>query len=155
MSGNLIRADSCISWIGLNFLLEEKGNLKNIAAYGAAVLLLVVTAAGCGSNKKIAAHVNNDVISEDEFFERVQNVDAQQLANSVQQRGPGRAGEYAMQNLISEKLFLQVAAEKKALPSDADVNRYMTLAKKYQQYPSVTLVPPNPFRTDNAWHHDT
>lgn len=110
------------------------------SAAGIVVLLLAVgVLAGCGG-KKIAARVNSDTITEEEFLNRTQEVDAGSLYNSVQRGGPATAGEYAMFSLIREKLILQLATEKKALPTEEQINNYLNFAKKYAR--------PNPFMTD-------
>lgn len=109
--------------------------------------------AGCGG-KKVAARVNKDNITEDEFYQRVKDVDVAQLAPALQGQGPSRAGEYAMQNLIYEKLMLQFADTKKVTVSDADVNAYVEFAKKYPQDPMVTWIAPDPFRTEDDWKRD-
>lgn len=141
----------------INF--EEKVNLKRFAAWGAILLLAAVVSAGCGgSSAKIAARVNKDTITEAEFFERVQYVNAANLAPALQGRALPTAGEYAMQTLIGEKLLMQIASEKKAVPSDSDITSYVTLAKKYMQqnpqFSQITLIPPDPFRTDADWRRD-
>ena len=59
-----------------------------------------------------------------------------------------------MQALVFEKLLVQLAKEKNALPSDADINNYIPFAKKYQQNPQLTLLSPDPSRTDTTWRHD-
>lgn len=115
--------------------------MKRSAVGIAALLLAVGVLAGCGG-KKIAARVNSDTITEEEFLNRTQEVDAISLYNSVQRGGPATAGEYAMFSLIREKLILQLAAEKKALPTEEQINGYLNFAKKYARH--------NPFSSDAA-----
>lgn len=129
--------------------------MKRIRALEAAGLFLgcMVALAGCGGGgKKIAARVNKDTITEEEFTSRVQQVDALSLGNSAQQGGPARAGDYALQSMITERLIMQLAADKKALPTDAQVTAYVEFAKKYPNIPGS--MPRNPFRSDEEMRRE-
>jgi parvulin-like peptidyl-prolyl isomerase len=129
----------------LGFFID--GGSKNLkkcipCSIGVAILLFSVSVlSGCGG-KKVAVRVNSDSITEEEFLNRTQDVDAVSLYNSVQHRGPATAGEYAMVSLIREKLVLQLAAEKKALPTEDQINRFLHFAKKYTQQ--------NPFTSEET-----
>jgi parvulin-like peptidyl-prolyl isomerase len=112
---------------------------------------------GCGGAKKIVAHVNQDSITEDEYNERAANVNLANLAASYQVRGPIKAGEFAIMNLVLDKLVLQLGAEKKIIPTDAQINAYVAFAKKNVQHPqfaALTVMPADPFRTDAEWRRD-
>jgi parvulin-like peptidyl-prolyl isomerase len=112
---------------------------------------------GCGGAKKIVAHVNQDAITEEEFTDRAINVNLANLASSYQVRGPIKAGEFAIMNLVLDKLLLQLGAEKKIIPTDAQVNAYVAFAKKNIQHPqfaALTVMPADPFRTDADWRRD-
>lgn len=114
---------------------------------------------GCSNNpaKKVAVRINKDTVTEDEFLERVQGVSIADLAPSYQQRGPAKAGEYAMFQTILEKLLEQLAAEKGVKPTDAQINDYVAYAKKSFANPNgaaLTLMQQNPFRSDADWKRD-
>src|SRR5262245_22871063 len=124
-----------------NFILKRIGFFYiviNIAA--------VLTGCG-GSGKKVIAKVNSELITEDQFIARVQRVNAAQLMPALETRGrlPGRAGEFALQSMIAEKLVAQYASQKHATPTDAQITAYIAFAKKYSN-PGLTLVPQDPFR---------
>jgi hypothetical protein len=94
--------------------------------------------------------VNGDKITEAEYFDRVQGVTATELQNALNPQLPpssGRAGEYAMHNLILEKLIDQVAVEKKLVPTEAEVNAYVAFSKKYRD----RFMPPDPHRDEAGW----
>ena len=71
----------------------------------AAAALVCIT--GCGGGKKIVAHIGSETILEDEFLDRVQQVNVANLSSSYQARGPVKAGEFAMSTLIYEKILFQ------------------------------------------------
>lgn len=127
--------------------------MKRFRAFSVAMLFVIPLAAGCGRGEKIAARVNGDTITEEEFLTRVQNINAANLAPALQGRGPARAGELAMMRLIEEKLIFQLATEKKAMPTPEQINHYVAFAKKYN-HPAVTLMPGDPFRTEEDWQRD-
>ena len=59
------------------------------AVIAAAFALLAAGIKGCGgATKKVAARVNKDIITEDEFYERVKRVDAVQLSPALDPQGP-------------------------------------------------------------------
>ena len=125
--------------------------MKQVGFIGAAVLAAVLLS-GCsgGGGSKTVATVNGDKITEAEYFERVQGVTATELQNSLNPQLPpsaGRAGEYAMHNLILEKLIDQVAVQRKLVPTDAEVNAYVAFAKKYRD----RFMPPDPHRDEAGW----
>jgi len=131
--------------------------LKRFLIGGMVLLLVLPLAAGCGRNERIAARVNGETITEDEFLARVQTVNAVQLGTSAQARGPARAGEMALDRLIQERLLLQLGAEKKVVPTPEQVNAYVALAKKFQnrqEFPVLTFMQPDPFRTEEDWQRD-
>ena len=127
-----------------------KNNLKSGLLLSAGLFVL----AGCGGGKKIAAHVGSETILEDEFFDRVQQVNVANLSETYRAHGPSKAGDYAMSTLVYEKLLGQYAKEKNAVPTDAQVSAYITYAKKYAQAPQYTVMLPDPFRTDAEWRRD-
>jgi parvulin-like peptidyl-prolyl isomerase len=126
----------------------------------AAIAILFGSLAGCsgggsglGGSKKAVAKVNGEEISEAEFYNRVLNVSGTDLAASLNPQGPrglGKAGEFAMQSLIGEKMFFQVSKTKNALPSEAEITAYIAFAKKYRN-PQYTLLPDDPYRTEDDW----
>ncbi len=112
-----------------------------------AAIGLAVAVAGCGG-PKVIARVNNETITEKDYYDRLQQVDAVELGASAQMRGPALAGEFAMQALITEKVVLQLAAQKGATPTDAEIAGYMAFAKRYPQ--AVGPGAQNPFRSEAA-----
>jgi parvulin-like peptidyl-prolyl isomerase len=112
-------------------------------------LVSALLLSGC-SGKKVAAKVNGDVITEDDFYSRVQQVDAAQLAPALQGQGQPHAGAYALLDLINEKIILQYGAQKKVLPTDAEVNNFVAFAKKTPN-PQLTWIAMDPFRSDAEW----
>lgn len=114
-----------------------------VAALAAGVML-----AGCGG-PKVIARVNKDKITDEEFYSRMAQVDAAELMGSAQTRGPARAGEYAMRFLIVEKLILQLAAEKGASPTDAQIKEYLAFARRYPQAAGAS-----PYRTEEMAQRD-
>ncbi|MGC8668680.1 MAG: peptidylprolyl isomerase [Chthonomonadales bacterium] len=121
-----------------------------------AAAIVALALVGCGHSQKVVAHVNNDVITEDEFNQRTRDVTAANLAPSLAPggpRGPAKAGEFAMDSLIAEKLILQLAAERHCTPTDAQINAYIAFAKKYRD-PRYTFMPYDPARSDADWYRD-
>jgi parvulin-like peptidyl-prolyl isomerase len=116
-----------------------------------ASLGLMVAVAGCGG-PKVVARVNNETITEKDFYDRVLQVDAMELGASAQMRGPALAGEFAMQALLTEKVVLQLAAQKGATPTDAQIAGYMAFAKRFPQ--ALGPGAQNPFRSEAAARRD-
>lgn len=140
----------CYSIIEETFILKRHADKLLVAAVIALALI------GCGQSKKVVAHVNNEVITEDEFNQRTRDVTAANLAPSLAPegpRGPAKAGEFAMDSLIAEKLILQLAAERHCTPTDAQINAYIAFAKKYRD-PRYTFMPYDPARSDADWYRD-
>lgn len=92
---------------------------------GLCLLCVLILTAGCGKGAKTVAKVNDDVVTEEEFFNRVQSVNSFNLQNTT-----NKAGDYAMVMLIDEKLALQQAAEKKLTATDAQVTDYVQVCKQ-------------------------
>jgi|YelNatPaOPRAMG01_1025707.scaffolds.fasta_scaffold10015_3 parvulin-like peptidyl-prolyl isomerase len=129
---------------------KEIDVLKKISFPVSALLFAsLIFLSGCGG-KKIAARVNNETITVDQFYQRVQEVDAAELAPALQGQGLSHAGEYALQNMIFEKLINQYAAQQHVTPTDSEVQAYVAFAKK-ESNPQLTWIPPDPFRTDDEW----
>ena len=132
-----------------------------VGLLGAAAFAL--TFAGCqgggtpgGGSNAVVATVNGENISEKQFFDRVQNTTAYNLGPAIEQPqgAPGRAGEYAMQTLLTDSIIFQAAKAKNLIPSDEQINKYVAFAKKYQANPPATMVNPDPFRDDSMWLED-
>jgi len=106
--------------------------------------------AGCKEAEKVVARVNRDTVTEKEFSERVRNVDAFSLWMSAQRPGwPNKAGDYAMRQVLLEKVLLQVSKEKGVAPTEAQVKAYIEFAKKHPELAAPTAR--NPFRNDADW----
>jgi parvulin-like peptidyl-prolyl isomerase len=119
--------------------------------------LAAIFATGCsssGESKKSVATVNGEPITEDEFHKRTENIVLLDLLPPYQQaRALVKAGDLAMQSLISEKLILQFGKEKNVTPTNADINKTVPLAKKYQDS-QFAVIGPNPARGDEEWRRD-
>jgi hypothetical protein len=126
--------------------------LKRLMIKGVALVVPAALLMGCGGGKKTAATINGETITEDEFYDRTLNVTAPELVVPYQMRQPMKAGEYALQSLVFEKLMSQLAKEKKVYPTDAEINEYIPFAKKYA--PQVTFVMPDASRTEAGWRRD-
>ncbi len=128
---------------------------RAVGSFILAISLLVILNGCAGSGKKVVAKVNRDIITEDEFYARIQRVNAAQLMPALETRGrmPGRAGEFALQTMIAERLVSQYAAEKRATPSEAQITAYIAFAKKYAN-PQLSLLPQDPFREEADWRND-
>ncbi len=116
-----------------------------------ALVGLAAALAGCGG-PKVVARVNNETITEQDYYDRLQQVDAAELGASAQVRGPALAGEFAMQALLTEKVVLQLAAQKGATPTDAEIAGYMAFARRFPQ--ALGPAAQNPFRSEAAARRD-
>ncbi|NLH98955.1 MAG: hypothetical protein GX446_05615 [Chthonomonadales bacterium] len=125
--------------------------MKRLALSALASVAFVAAMAGC-NKPKVIARVNNETITEEEFYDRLKQVDAAELGQSAQMRGPALAGEFALQALVTEKVVLQLAAQKGATPKDAEIAAYMAFAKRFPNAlgPSAQ----NPFRSEAAARRD-
>ncbi len=129
--------------------------MKRVAASGTACMMALTVLAGCGgSTKKVAVRINKDTITEDEFYKRVQDVSLADLAPAAQGRGPAKAGEYAMEHIVIESLLQQLGDQKGVKPTAAEIDRYVAVAKKYQQNSTLSLLTPNPFRTEDDYKRE-
>lgn len=102
--------------------------LRNLGAGWWVIGLIVLAVIGMGEARadgdKVAATVNNDVITEAEFFWRLQTMRG---ADFVIPTNPPSirnetAGYIMLNSLINERVILQLAAKSHLLPSDADVD---------------------------------
>lgn len=112
---------------------------------------LTIAIAGCGG-PKVIARVNTETITEKDYYDRLQQVDAAELGASAQMRGPALAGEFAMQALLTEKVVLQLAAQKGATPTDADIAGYIAFSRKFPN--ALGAGAQNPFRSEAAARRD-
>ncbi|HSV73247.1 MAG TPA: peptidyl-prolyl cis-trans isomerase [Chthonomonadales bacterium] len=109
-----------------------------------------VLLAGCRDADRVVARVNREAITEEEFAERVRNVDAFSLSMSAQRPGwPSKAGEYAMRQVLLEKVLLQAAKARDVAPTDAQVTAYIQFARNHPELTSPAAR--NPFRNDADW----
>jgi parvulin-like peptidyl-prolyl isomerase len=135
--------------------VEENPNLKRTWATGVACLVGLIALSGCGGNaKKVAIRVNKDTITEDEFNKRVRDVSLADLAPAARGLGPGKAGEFAAERIIMERILEQLAAQKGIKPTDAEVNQFVAVAKKYQSNQMLALLPNNPFRSEDDYKRE-
>ena len=98
-------------------------NRKTVRAAALFVLVaVVVTLAGCGVRGLL--RINGEKISKDDFYARLERVPVQT------QQGPKPAGRYVIEQIISEKLLLQLAKEKGVEPTETQVSRYIDTLKR-------------------------
>jgi hypothetical protein len=107
---------------------------KHVLSAMTIATFLALLGAGCGPSEKVAARVNKDVITEKDYLTRVQAVDYMSLGMSAQRGGASRAGEFAMRDILMERLFLQAAAEKHVSPTDAQVKDFAAFSKRYPAF---------------------
>ena len=122
---------------------------KYVLAATAVSAVLALFVAGCGSSEKIAARVNNDKITEKEFSAHVLRVDGVSLFSSARSGGPSRAGEFALNEMILDRLILQAAAQKQATPTDPQIKEFIAFAKKYPTSQAETMLARD--RSDADW----
>lgn len=84
--------------------------------------ILATLLAGCG--KKSMMKVNDDKVSKDEFYTRLQSVPVQT------QQGTKMAGQYVIEQIIGEKLIQQLAEEKGVEPKEAQIEKKIAAIKK-------------------------
>lgn len=98
----------------------RKTHISLIALLGLAVSTSLLT--GCG--RKAMLNVNGEKISKDEFVARLERVPVQTP------QGQRLAGQYVVQQMISEKLVTQMAKKEGVEPTDAQVNERVRIIKK-------------------------
>ncbi len=120
---------------------------------GLALLATLLAALlGCGGAKKVAVKINQDIVTEDEFYQRVQDLDAVLLTTAARQGNLQKAGEVAMQAIITDALVRQAAKAKGITVKDQDVQAEVAFAKKYAKY---SMLPRDPLMTDEDLKRDT
>jgi len=80
-------------------------------------VLVLAALAGCGRRGLI--DVNGDKIGKDEFYARLERVPVQTIKGG--QRVTVPAGQYVIEQVISEQLVQQLAKEEKVPPTDAQI----------------------------------
>ncbi len=89
-------------------MLRNKVNLVLLA-----LVILTTALAGCG--KKGLIRVNGEKVSKDEFVQRMERIPVQT------QEGNKLAGQYIIEQIITEQLIMQLAKKKNVEPTDAQV----------------------------------
>ncbi len=116
---------------------------------GAALLVSALALPGCGgAAKKVALKVNQTVFTDEEFNERVQNIDAVTMLTSARSGGPGKAGEVTVRSLVYEALIGEMAAAKKISPTDKEIDAHIAMLERSGDKQR------NPFLTDSDRRRD-
>jgi len=102
----------------------HKFRFSLIALLALAVFVLVLS--GCGRRGLI--NVNGEKISKDEFYQRLEMVPVQKVEGGRVVAVP--AGQYVMEQMIQEKLVQQLAKKEGVTPTDAQLSKKLTYAKK-------------------------
>jgi len=100
---------------------------------GFAACWIVVGMAGCGRGGDVIATVNGESITADDFYKYLEfkpevRVVTQSGVATLQPEGT--LGFQALQDLISQKVTMQLARDKNVYPTDADVNKELEFKKK-------------------------
>ncbi len=83
--------------------------------------------------EKAAALVNGEIITEGEFFDRLQRIRGQAFLAPNSQLRPETAGQIVLEALLFEKLTLQAAGKANLLLTDAEVATELETVKKQPQ----------------------
>lgn len=97
-------------------------NAKYILLAAGLLVVLSVFAVGCG--RKSMATVNGEAISKDDFYTKLERL---QIPT---QAGNKPAGALVLDQLINEKLIAQIAKDKNAVPTEAQINEKLAMMKK-------------------------
>lgn len=91
-----------------------------------ALAVFVMMLAGCG--RKGLMNINGERIAKDEFYSRLEKVPVQTVKGGKQVTVP--AGQYVVEQIINEKLLLQLAKKENVQPTDAQLdNKYNYLKR--------------------------
>lgn len=103
------------------------------AVGGFAACWLALGISGCGKGEDAIAVVNGEAITAEQYYRHLQfKPDVRVLTDS----GPaalqvdGSFGFQALQDLIAQKVTLQLARDKKLFPTDAEINKELEFKKK-------------------------
>lgn len=99
----------------------KRTNISLIALVILAIFAIGLT--GC-SSKRTVVKVNDEKVTQAEFRDRLQKIPIQTP------QGQTPAGRVVMQQIILEKLNMQLAKDQKVEPTDADVQKRIDRAKK-------------------------
>ena len=103
---------------------------------------------GCNKAQKVIAKVDDQIITEQDFYSRLEDLDAVSLAAAARTGSFLKAGDVVMQTLITEKLVEAIAKQKGITATEAENQNYVAFAKKYPGLPAS--LPENKHRTDEA-----
>lgn len=90
----------------------------------ALIILAVAVSVMSGCGRKGLINVNGEKVSKDEFYRRLELVTVQSPA------GAKPAGQYVIEQIISEKLVEQLAKKKGVEPSEEQIQQKISLIKK-------------------------
>lgn len=107
-------------------------HVRRVVLISIAGLFLALVLSGCGRNT--FATVNGEKITKDEFYKRVERSSAYDLLQVTQQQQVDphlvQAGPVVLEQMINEKIIEQVAKQRNVLPTDAQIQKKIDLAKK-------------------------
>lgn len=90
------------------------------------LMALVLVFAGCG--RKGLVDVNGEKIKKDEFYARLERVPVQTMKGGKAVTVP--AGQYVVEQIITEQLLTQLAKKDKVAPTEAQMNKKISYLKK-------------------------
>jgi len=90
------------------------------------LMTLVLALAGCG--RKGLVNVNGERIAKDEFYARLERVPVQTMKGGRTVTVP--AGQYVIEQIITERLLTQLAKKDNVAPTDAQMNKKLNYLKK-------------------------
>lgn len=115
-------------------------------------LAVAVALVGCNKAQKVIAKVDDQIITEQDFYSRLEDLDAVSLAAAARTGSFLKAGDVVMQTLITEKLVEAIAKQKGITATDAEIQNYVAFAKKYPGLPAS--LPENKLRTDEEYRRE-
>jgi len=89
-----------------------------------AVLLAAIFVSGCGRGNFVT--INGDKVTKDEFYTRLERTMIPDGRGGV-----GQAGPLVLDKIITEKIWEQIAKDKRVYPSEQQVNRKIEFQKKH------------------------
>lgn len=117
-------------------MIKQK-NIAGMSRLLAVVILVLGGATGVkpahAQGEKPAAIVNGEIISEQDFFDRLQRLHGQAFLTTNNQLRPESAGLLVLDALINERLTLQAANKAKVTVSEEEVNADVANLKKQPQ----------------------
>lgn len=109
---------------------------------GFAACALVFGVSGCGKGDEVIAVINGEAITQKEYYSYLEfkpDVRVRTENGAASLPTDGVLGFQAMQDLISQKVTMQLAKDRKIYPTDEEINRELEFRKKLNQNFLATL----------------